>query len=651
ASRNAQSPLDAPSSTTIITRQDIELSGITRIPELLRRVAGMDVMEITGGDTNVSMRGFNSRLSNKLLVLVNGRSVYNDILGSTFWETFTIDVDQIERIEVVRGPGSALYGADAFAGVVNIITIAPGEGRSGARAGYGDHEQGYGSVWVSGRDGDFAYRASAGYTRYPRWSKEVDPNRIDLSVADFNQNLGADNERVDLRTSRRLGKDMSIDVGGGFARGDLDVYGIGPFNDYVLAFENSDVTADFRSKHVNLRAYWARLHANTDSDYQYLGHTLYPSVAEQNSVDGEAEYTNEFVLPEGVRHEIHVGAGYRMKKVDWNYLAPDTPVEHHVAGYAEDSAWFGKHVSIFASGRVDYVPYLQRAIGSPRGAIIVKPTDRQVIRLSGSTAFRSPTFLESYLQLPIQLPLPGAELFSASKAPDEPGFILQPEQITTAEIDYQNQQSDYFEVELNAYYNRVTDLVELAVNRNETLSNKQQGIGGYDPATGRYGVAFGGWDNQCDAYNVLGGELGFRVYPVEGLDLFANYALNLSSQTRPAGCDVPEDKRTSVHKVNAGVQVRTHFGINGEITFHYQSSETWNEQVATVDRGIVYESFPLPAYTLLNAKVGYRFYKDKAEVSATVFNALADAFGPPPQQHPFGNRIGRRVMGFLSYQL
>ncbi len=73
ASRGAQSPLDAPNSTTIITKQDIRLSGMTRIPELLRRVAGMDVMQITGGEEDVSMRGFNGRQANKLLVLVDGR--------------------------------------------------------------------------------------------------------------------------------------------------------------------------------------------------------------------------------------------------------------------------------------------------------------------------------------------------------------------------------------------------------------------------------------------------------------------------------------------------------------------------------------------------------------------------------------------------
>src|SRR4029077_8115275 len=78
ASKAAQNPLDAPNSTSIITEQDIRLSGITKIPELLRRLAGVDIMETTSAQTEVSLRGFNQRLSNKVLVLVNGRSVYVD---------------------------------------------------------------------------------------------------------------------------------------------------------------------------------------------------------------------------------------------------------------------------------------------------------------------------------------------------------------------------------------------------------------------------------------------------------------------------------------------------------------------------------------------------------------------------------------------
>jgi iron complex outermembrane receptor protein len=650
ASRGAQSPLDSPNSTTILTRQDIRLSGITRIPELLRRVAGMDVMQITGGDANVSMRGNNSRLSNKLLVLINGRTVQNDFLGSTFWESLPIDVDQVERIEVVRGPGSALYGANAFTGVVNIITIAPGEGRSGLRVGYGDQNQAYGSLWATVRDGDFAYRASAGYTRYPRWTREVGEGRTDIISEGTDQNLGAQNVRIDVRAARRFGENNELQIGGGFARADIDMYGIGPFNDYALQLDNIDVTTAFRSENFNARLYYLRATGHASANSAYVGQSLYATDPQQNSLGAEFEFVGHFAAPQLLQHEVHVGVSYRLKSIDWSYLADELPDENHVAGFLQDSIHIGKYVTAVLSGRVDYVPYIGRVIPSPRGSVIIKPTERQAIRLSGSTAFRTTTFLESYLDLPIQLTLPGVELISASKRQEDPDFKTNPEQIVTVEASYLNQQSDFFEFEVTGYYNRITDLIELADARPVTLSNKDQGIGGLNPETGRYTVAFGGWANRCDVYNVLGGELGGRVYPVEGLDVFANYAINFAPQDLPEGCSVPADERTSRHKLNAGVQVRTNAGIDGEVTFHYQSEQTWGEQVATLE-GIVYQSFPLPAYTLLNARLGYRFLKDRAEVSATVFNALAGVTGDPPQMHPFGNRVGRRFMGFFSFRL
>jgi iron complex outermembrane receptor protein len=650
ASRGAQSPLDSPNSTTIITRQDIRLSGMTRIPELLRRAAGMDVMQITGGDANVSMRGLNTRLSNKLLVLINGRTVQNDFLGSTFWEGLPIDVDQIERIEVVRGPGSALYGANAFAGVVNIITIAPGEGRSGVRVGYGDHNQAYGSLWATARDGDFAYRASAGYTRYPRWTREVGEGRSDIISEGTDQDLGAQNVRIDVRTSQRIGEKSEIQIGGGFARSEIDLYGIGPFNDYALQLDNIDVTSAFRSENFNARLYFLRAVGHSSANSAYVGQSLYPTDPEQNSLGAEFEFVSHFAVPELLKHEVHVGLSYRLKSINWSYLADDLPNEHHVAGFLQDSIRIGKYVTTVLSGRVDYVPYLGRVVPSPRGSLIVRPTDRQAVRLSGSTAFRTTTFLESYLDLPLQLTLPGIEVISASKRQEDPDFKTDPEQIITVEASYLNQQSDFFEFELTGYYNRITNLIVLADARPITLSNKDEGIGGLNPETGRYTVAFAGWANRCDLYNVVGGELGGRVYPTEGLDVFANYALNLSSQDRPEGCNVPLDERASRHKVNAGVQVRTRAGVDGELTFHYQSAQSWGEQVTTL-QGRVYQAFPLPAYSLVNARLGYRFLRDRAEVSATVFNALAGVTGDPPQMHPFGNRVGRRFMGFFSFRL
>lgn len=652
ASRQAQSPLDAPNALTVITRQDIRLSGITRIPELLRRVAGADVMQITGGDSNVSLRGLNRRLSNKLLVLINGRPIKNDILGSTFWEAQTIDVDQVERIEVVRGPGSSLYGADAFAGVVNIITIEPGEGGTGFRAGYGDRNQAYGSLWATGRDGDFAYRGSAGYTRYPRWTREVGPGRVDLEQSGVDQDIGAANARVDVRGSYRVGKGKSLTFGGGFARSSLDIYGIGPFNDYVVDADLVDIAAGYASDIFNARTTYNLLDARASANANYRGHFLYEAYPFQHSFATDVEVTPSFDFPKPLHHDLIAGVNYRLKKIDWNYLIDEPPIEHHVGLFAQDAMGFLDRFKIILSGRLDYVPSLENVVPSARGTFIVKPGEakKQAIRASVATAFRSPTFLESYLELPIQLPLSGLELQSSSRRDDDPNFVLGAENVLAAELGYLNQESDLFRADAQFYYHRISDFIELAPPRPTTLSDLADGIGGINPETGQYRVASGGWQNRCSIDHVVGAELGGRFYGVEGLDVFANYAFNHSFQELPVGCIVPEDRRTSQHKINVGTQVRTPFGLDGEITFHYQSDQVWGEQVATLD-GIVVRLFELEGYHLLNGRLGYSFLERKASVSFVVFNALSGVFGPAPQMHPFGNRVGRRFMGFMSYQL
>jgi outer membrane receptor for ferrienterochelin and colicin len=652
ASRRAQSPLDSPNSTTIVTKQDIRLSGITRIPELLRRVAGMDVMQITGGDSNVSMRGLNSRFSNKLLVLVNGRSVKNDVLGSTFWETLSIDVDQIERIEVVRGPGSSLYGADAVAGVVNIITIEPGEGTSGFRGGLGDHAQVYGSIWASEHSGDSSFRASAGYTRYPRWTREVDPGRVDVHQPDVDDNLGAQNARIDVRTSHRVGKDKALDIGGGFARSDLELYGIGPFNDYFVKFDTADVSGAFRSDIINVRSNYTLLSAHAAQNHDYLGHTLYEADPIQHSFETDVELGGTVDWPEGVSQALLGGVGYRLKSIDWNYLVDEPPIEHHVGVFAQDALTFLENYTFVASGRLDYVPALETVIPSGRATFIAKPGSKNhAIRASVGTAFRTPTFLESYLDIPIQLSLAGLDLQSSSERADNPDFKLSAENILAAELGYLNQMSDDFQVEVSAYYHRISDFIVLAEPRLLTLSNVAAGIGGINPETGRYTVGFGGWTNQCGYEHVLGGEVGARYYGLEGVDFFANYAINYGIQELPAGCAVVEDQKTSHHKLNLGAQLRTSFGLEGELTFHYQTKQVWGEQVATLD-GIQTQLFDLEDYHLLNGRIGYGFLEGRrANLAITVYNALADVFGDPPQQHPFGNRVGRRFMGFFGYQL
>ncbi len=651
ASKGAQSPIDSSSSTSTITEQDIRLSGITKIPELLRRLAGVDIMEVTGGQTEVSIRGFNQRLSNKTLVLVDGRSVYVDLLGATLWQSLSIGVEDIERIEIVRGPGSSLYGADAFNGVINIITKKPGEEGSGLAGGYGTQSQTHGSLWAAGKDKAFAWRLAAGYDYLPRWSREVPNGRADVRTGIGDQVQSARTIRIDARGTREIGKLGTLGVGGGLAQGALEVLGVGPLNDIVLPeFVASDITTFFNSDHLNARVFWNRLRADSALNANYLGQSLLPARAEQNVVDGEVVYRENFKITKRLTNDLRIGGAYRYKDVTWTYL-DQRRVEHHYALFLHDELKIADPVALVVDYRIDWVPYLERFQQSPRGAVLVHPSKQSTVRASVATAFRKPTFLESYLRLPIQLPVTGAGQFSEGVRREDPSYIVNAERIVSAEVGYLNQESDHFVVDAAVYYNRVSNLIQLAGTRPLAVADFPR-AGQQDPATGLYPVNLGGWENQCQAYNVFGGEAGIRTFPVEGLDLYGNYTLNVLKQDN-SGCSASDlaritaDQRTSVHKINTGVQLRTPAGVDGSIDFHYVSPQVWAEQVTNfVRQQIEQQQFQLSAYTLLNARVGYRFLANQAEVSAMAFN-LIDV---QHREHPFGQLVGRRFMGYFTYR-
>lgn len=120
--KKRQNVQDSAAAVYVITQEEIRNSASSTIPDLLRVVPGVEVGNITNGATAVSIRGFNGRNSNSLLVMVDGRSVYVPTLSGVFWDQLNIPLQDIERIEVVRGPGSTLWGANAVNGVINIIT-------------------------------------------------------------------------------------------------------------------------------------------------------------------------------------------------------------------------------------------------------------------------------------------------------------------------------------------------------------------------------------------------------------------------------------------------------------------------------------------------------------------------------------------------
>jgi iron complex outermembrane receptor protein len=164
-SKKGQKLSQTASAVFVITQEDIRRSGAMNIPDLLRMVPGMDVAQINRNTWAISARGLNGEFGNELLVMVDGRTVYVPTFGGVFWDVFDVPMDDIERIEVIRGPGGSVWGANAVNGVINIITKKAGETQGTlVVAGGGNLDQGFGTVRYGGKLGaNTNYRV---YTKY-----------------------------------------------------------------------------------------------------------------------------------------------------------------------------------------------------------------------------------------------------------------------------------------------------------------------------------------------------------------------------------------------------------------------------------------------------------------------------------------------------
>lgn len=170
-----------PAAIFIITQEDIRRSGINSIPDALRMVPGMHVYQIDANKWAVSARGFASRFSNKMLVMVDGRTVYSPLFSGTFWDSQDLMLEDIERIEVIRGPGGTLWGANAVNGVINIISKDTADSQGGLlKAEVGTYDQEslsarYGG-WLNDR---IAYRISGKFADHGDYPAVADGDAAD----------------------------------------------------------------------------------------------------------------------------------------------------------------------------------------------------------------------------------------------------------------------------------------------------------------------------------------------------------------------------------------------------------------------------------------------------------------------------------------
>src|SRR5262249_4815333 len=140
-SKRSQKVADAAAAIFVLTQEDIRRSGARNIPEALRMVPGLEVARIDENKWSIGARGFNGRFANKLLVLIDGRSVYTPLFSGVYWDIQDVPLEDIDRIEVIRGPGATLWGANAVNGVINIITKPAEATQSGLVKAEGGTEQ------------------------------------------------------------------------------------------------------------------------------------------------------------------------------------------------------------------------------------------------------------------------------------------------------------------------------------------------------------------------------------------------------------------------------------------------------------------------------------------------------------------------------
>ena len=157
-SKRKQRLMDSPAAVFVITNEDIQRSGVTSIPEALRMVPGMQVARLNGNTWSISTRGFNYIFANKLLVLIDGRTVYSPLFSGVNWDVQDTMLEDIARIEVIRGPGAALWGANAVNGVINIITKHSADTQGGLLStGFGSEEKAFAAYRYGGELGDDGY--------------------------------------------------------------------------------------------------------------------------------------------------------------------------------------------------------------------------------------------------------------------------------------------------------------------------------------------------------------------------------------------------------------------------------------------------------------------------------------------------------------
>jgi len=460
-SRRPQLLSDTPAATFVISSYDIEHSGARTLPDVLRMAPGLQVAQVDSSTWAVTARGSNGVFANKLLVLQDGRSIYSPLYSGVYWDMRDVDLDSIERIEVIRGPGATMWGSNAVNGVINIITKNSAD------------TQGVSLDAVAGTErleGVASYSGEAGATSYRAYGKWFDRDGY-IGSADGSAPDDWDMLRAGLRVDWEANASNTITFNGDVFSGSigentLETDIVPPYNNVVA--KDRDVSGGFAM------VSWDYSHSDTS---QFQLRTYYDRTKIENIAPEEVRDTFDVEIQQlysgWANNNIIWGLGYRGSKDETTgsfviSLLPDSRTQHIYSGFVQDEISLSDDLALVVGVKVEKNSFSTNSLEwEPNVRMRWNFTDTQMVWASVARAVRTPSRVEQNgtingAVLPPGVPLPGPPPVTIYPVPTvftiEGNPDLETEEVIAYEMGWRGNPADQLNLDVSLFYNQYDGL-------------------------------------------------------------------------------------------------------------------------------------------------------------------------------------------------
>jgi iron complex outermembrane receptor protein len=455
ASRKAQRLQDVAAAVFVITREDIERSGATSLPEVLRLAPGVQVARLANSRWAVSARGFNGRFANKLLVLMDGRSIYSPLFSGVLWELEDTLLEDIDRIEVIRGPGAALWGANAVNGVINIITRHARDTRDAlVVAGAGSEEKGFGALRQGLAIGD-------GHLRL--WAKSA---KRDASL-DAGGAAGPDDWRA---TRAGIRSDLNLDTGrrltviGGVYQGTTGDRWMLPSLTALSGIVPIDIEQRGTGGHALLRHDWTPADGSQSTLQVYVDRSdlEVPGVLREQRTTVDLDFQRRIAPRE--LHDVIWGLSHRHSRdriASHSIISirPERQTYTLTSAFVHDEITLRRDALRMVLGaRLEHNSYTGLE-PQPNARLMWTPTAHQAAWAAVSRAVRTPSRAEKDSTLDLQvIPGGGASPPVLLRSVSTPVADLKAERVTALEFGYRHRFDAQLSLDVAVFHNRYDQL-------------------------------------------------------------------------------------------------------------------------------------------------------------------------------------------------